>query len=765
MKPAITVDHVIRKSIDDGHVDEGVIVHLHEGTGDYWWIPSQERDKHGERLKHYIKAPRKDTQKSLEARIDSGEVSLHRLEPTGLAVIPLAQLREKAEKAAKSPTKRARNLVESLAFMDEQWSWIAPLVESEPIEILLEVEHVKAYAESRKSEFGVKPEQIVRAVRAYLAGGRKKEALLPGWERRGAPGKPRHPVTNDDDNTAKRAGRRNVAVEAGYAHLAGIQATPDVREKLRLGYRKYKTGKHISVRMAFTMTLAEYWAESVVITDGVRKVTLKPLEVLPTYDQFRRHGPGADPANSANRINLGDHRWQRDQRALPGTERDKVVAAAQWGGIDSTSDDQNLVLGVDRTIELPASWNTKVTEGYTGYILGFHSGFERPSTMTALMAIAHSAESKVEFCKRYGIDITDDQWIALHLRRIRGDNGEHKSEAGIHGLTKAQISLEFVQSYAAERKGTVESKHQTLHRAAGHQLAGSTQGVRHKRGDSNPKKDACRTHEEYMYHAIKAILYHNNVQRVENLLTLEMRADKVEPTRAAVLKWMIGKGYVTTDEPNLAVIRAACLPVLRGIVTRLGIQIFDPRTSDQRLVPHLRYSSAALQATGLTRQGSSFRQEVNVHLNPARIGKAWLNFRGLVELDLLTHDVQLGDLTLREWLEITDHDRLNRYLTKHVRLQLEANDAIDRYDSNVVARRVKDEHTKLNASLGRNKPAKPTKRGAAEMAQQDELKRRLGLGDEVDGKADDIAIGAKRTSKRGEPDEPDWVVAARASLH
>ncbi len=760
MKPEIKVDHVIRKAVDDRHVDEGVIVHVDDTTGDYWWIPSQQLDKHGERLKHYIKAPRKDAQKSLEARIDSGEASLHRLEPTGLAVIPLAQLREKAEKAAKSPTKRTRNLVESLAFMDEQWSWIAPMVESEPIEVLLNVERVNAYAASRMVEFGVKAEQIVRAVRAYLAGGKKKEALLPGWERRGAPGKSRYPTPKDDNNPLKRAGRRNVAVEAGYAHLAGIQATPEVREKLRLGYRKYKTGKHISVRMAYTMTLAEYWAESVVITDGVRKVTLKPLEELPTYDQFRRHGPGADPANSATRINLGAHRWQRDHRALPGTERDKVVAAAQWGGMDSTSDDQNLVLGIDRTIALSASSNTKVTEGYTGYILGFHSGFERPSTMTALMAIAHSAESKVEFCKRYGIDITDNEWIALHLRRIRGDNGEHKSEGGINSLTKAQISLEFVQSYAAERKGTPESKHQTLHRASGHQLAGSTQGERHRRGDVDPKKDACRTHGEYMYHAIKAILYHNNVQRVEHLLTLEMRAEKVEPTRAAILKWMITKGYVTTDEPNMSVIRAACLPVLKGVVTRQGIQLFDPRTNDQRLIPHLRYSSKALQATGLTEQGSSFRQEVNVHLNPTRIGKAWLNFRGLVEVELLTHDVQLGDLALREWLEITDHDRLDRYLTKHVRLQLDANDAIDRYDSNVVARRVKEEHQKLNAALGRKKQAKPSKRKAAAMAQHDELQRRLGLGADLDVKADDIAIGAVKSNKHS---EPDWVAAARAS--
>ncbi|WP_144289779.1 hypothetical protein [Ideonella sp. A 288] len=130
------------------------------------------------------------------------------------------------------------------------------------------------------------------------------------------------------------------------------------------------------------------------------------------------------------------------------------------------------------------------------------------------MSIAHAATSKVPFCKRYGIQIAEEDWLALYMRRLRSDNGGAKSEAGIEGLTRAEISVEFVESYAAERKGTPESKHQMLNRTAGHQMAGSTQGDRHRRGDVDPAKDACRTHGEYMYHAIKAILYHNNVQRV-----------------------------------------------------------------------------------------------------------------------------------------------------------------------------------------------------------------------------------------------------------
>jgi hypothetical protein len=757
MTNTIKSDHIIRKQEGQTTVDEGVVAYVDEAERTYWWIPFPERDERNQRLKHYIKAPRKEPCEGLAKRIQEGLVQLVEHQATGLASNSIEELRERAQKPRE---ERELNLVEALALMDQQWSWIEQFVSRASIETLLDVEAVNRYAEGHCASHGIQARQIVRAVRVYLMRGRTIAALLPGWERSGAAGHPRYPRQSDVNGGHSRPGRRNIAALNGYPQFAGIQATEEVREKLRLGYKKYKTGNQVSVREAYAMTMAEYWADEITITDGIRQVTLKPLEELPTFDQFRRHGPARDPASAATRINLGAHRWERDHRALPGSEHDRVVAAATWGGIDSTSDDQNLVLGVDRTVQLPASWNTKVVEGYTGYILGFYSGFERESRMTSLLAVAQAASSKVALCKRYGIAITDDDWLALHLRRIRSDNGAIKSEAGIEALSRSAISLEFVQSYAAERKGSVESKHQTLHRAVGHQMAGSTQGQRHRRGDENPSKQACRTHGEYMHHAIKGILFHNNEERVERLLTLEMRADHVEPTRASILKWMLKKGYVTTEPANMSMLRAMCLPALKAVLTRKGVHVFDPRSNEERLIPHLRYSSKALQATGLMNCGNGHRQDAIVHINPSAIGKAWLSYRGMVELELQTHDVELETLTLREWLEITDRDRLSRFLTGHKRLSLKANGAIERYDSNEQAQRIKAEHEKNAAALGRAQSSKPSKRAAARMEKQAEKERQLDLDAASSGNA-----GAPQTLgvDRGESaNEPEWVRRARA---
>ena len=465
--------HVIRRHTEESFEDLGRIIHVDEALRGYWWIPFQEKDIHKRRLKHFIKAPKFEEAADPKAEINREDVSLIPYVEDGLPRIPLATLKEMAESKLR-PDRR--NLKNSIAAMELQWSWIEHLVVGSSIETLLNEETVTAYALSTARAVQVDPRRIVRAVRAYLLGGCMKEALLPRWDRCNPPGKSKLPRTDANGIPLKRAGRKNIGVQNGYAHLAGIALGIGDREKLRKGWKKYKIGKQISVKQAYALTMAEFYGSEVDITAERKTVVLNPAGSIPTLQQFRRHGPGKDPALSAKRINLGAHRFARNERPLTGTTRAGLVAAAQCGQIDSTSDDQNLVSPADRTVRMPQSHNVKVIESYTGYILGVHSGFERPSTMTSLLAIAHAASDKVAFCARYGIEITEEQWLARQLRRVLADNGELKGEAGIETLTSSQASLEFAQAYGAELKGQVESSHHSLSRAGGHQLAGSTQG-------------------------------------------------------------------------------------------------------------------------------------------------------------------------------------------------------------------------------------------------------------------------------------------------
>ena len=57
--------------------------------------------------------------------------------------------------------------------------------------------------------------------------------------------------------------------------------------------------------------------------------------------------------------------------------------------------------------------------------MGVHITLESPSWKQALMAIKNCAEDKVEFCKRFGVDITHEDWPVSCLPSVLvADNGE-----------------------------------------------------------------------------------------------------------------------------------------------------------------------------------------------------------------------------------------------------------------------------------------------------------------------------------------------------
>lgn len=736
---------------DGARRDEAVIVHVEDLH--YWSIALPQRNMSGSRFKHHIPEPQRVPTQSLQARIDQKAVELRGIVRTNFQAMPIADIELLANETHKP---RARKVRRALNIMYMQWNWIEPYIKQAGagMETLLDTQAASAYARVAATKHKVNPKRIVRAIRAYLLGGMRMQALLPAWERSGAPGKQRFPKESAEGGTLSRPGRRNVAVLAGKTESLGVLATEDVREKLRLGYRKFKTSKNISLETAYYLTLGTYWAESVEITNQRRCIKLLPLDMLPTFDQFRRHGPGGDHKRSVRRINIGEHRWELNYQERPGSERDLLKAAGQCASIDSTSNDQYLVLSVDRNVVMPMSWNTKVRENYTGYIASIYSGFEPPSTLTSLIAIGLATESKVDFCKRYGVSIKEDEWLNINFRRIRADNGELKSETGVGTLTGASVSAEFVKAYAANRKGGVESAHYQLQSGATHQLPGSTHGRPHQRGEVNPLRDACLTHEEYMYHVIKWVLKHNNVDRVEHLLTLEMRRENVEPTRVSILKWMIKKGYVVTDAANQQDLRAACFPRVRGKVGRDGIRIFDPSSRDVRYVPGLRYHSAALSETGLTDRGIT--ADIDVHINPSDISKVWIRYRGLIEAHLVTHDPELASLSLREWLLIAESDRLAQYLSKEQQLEVLANDGMARYDSKGLAKKEKQKHT-LSGSVGKNRKMNK-KQAASEQARKDQ-QRDLGI-----ETCEQEVVRFTPANDEDPPTEPAWVVQARALM-
>lgn len=716
--------NVIREHPPDARYrDLGRILYVDNLNHVYYWLPFPEKDKNGAQrnfIKDIVTAdfPTPVTRASITASCQ-GVYPAQTLRTFHEPELPGSMLLREEELKANSKAgltwKTRRDLPKWVKVRDEQFEWVKPFFVEYSMRDIVTLRPLVGWAQRRRLELGFTTEKkIVRAARQYMLGGCEINALLPNWGNTAAVGKPKYPVEG-----RSRQGAKNVAIKRGIAGHEGIQLTLGDRENIRRGWKKYKTGRR-SVEKAYRLFLQEFYPQSVCIVSRTQvEVTLLPENERPTMYHFRQHGCGGDPARSASRVNLGAHKFDRTKRGLRGTARDGLAAAGQSGWIDSTPDDQNMCSHASRIKRVSTSYNTKVLEGYTDYILGIHSGFEKPSTMTALIAVGHAASEKEDFCKFYNWILKPGRWIAFCPRLIRADNGELKSATGIAAMTDAEISAEFVRSYAGEMKGPVEAANKSIAAHSSHQIVASNQGKRWERGDARPEDSFSSNHHEYMWHLIGAIDFHNNEDPVPHLLTIEMLRDSVRPYRGDILKWMIASNYVVSEPKNIGSLKARCLPRLKAGIYGNGLQIFDPRASGTtRLIPKLRYWSEWLHESRLTEKGRANVIHVNFHLNPSNLSQGWLPMDGQMHrLELQTNDPLLCEVTLLDWLSIRDDELLRAYL-----------DGLEHEDA-AVSRLASIEHsnsesTKARAAEQKANGKKPSKRmvnGGIRINTQDEI--------------------------------------------
>ena len=56
-----------------------------------------------------------------------------------------------------------------------------------------------------------------------------------------------------------------------------------------------------------------------------------------------------------------------------------------------------------------------IIDVYSRLVTGIYVGLEGPSWIGAMMALDNMIEDKVEYCKKYGIKITEEEWPSYKL--------------------------------------------------------------------------------------------------------------------------------------------------------------------------------------------------------------------------------------------------------------------------------------------------------------------------------------------------------------
>ncbi len=543
--------------------------------------------------------------------------------------------------------KAAASVKKRLEYRDVRWDLIAPIVEGRSfLQIIHDPNRTTAIGK-RAEEAGASRTTVYYALHRYWALGSRKNGLINNYNRCGSPGVPKAQRT--------KLGRKTRLKIAGEVDSAGYVLDDD-EDKKKLAWGYALTRHKMTAHDAWIAVSSVHWAERVIAENGTEAVTLLPPLQRPSYEQFLYWGKLLNGEKSITEISLGNWEFSRRTEARGGSLQDQVTAVGQIGCFDSTSTDVYLTSQMSRLRVLPPMTRLVAQDIRSEVIYGLYCGWEAPSPATALQAILHGATPKLEWCKRYGVDITEDAWPHQLARSVLTDNGEMKAA----GITEAERQFNFSMSYTpagkGEKKGGIESSHRSVHKKFDHKVPGTTRGKQRARGVQHPATLALWNYQEYMRELIFAILRYNNQERVE-LAPVEMLREvpAIKPTRLNIFNWLRKQGLQVDLPVDLEALRAFTLPDVDAVVYKNGVCLLGSILGHKQVLPKMRYTSPELVQTGLMSRvktsGSPIRTKVK--LDPAAPSLAWLPTKvGMIPLHLTGNDTLLSaELTLADWMD------------------------------------------------------------------------------------------------------------------
>lgn len=470
-------------------------------------------------------------------------------------------------------------LKRSLDIRDRAWEIIRPLVCEERIpEIFLPSTRGSLVAR-RAKELGLHPKQIHRPLYRFWAYGSCIDALLGCYDLCGQRGEKQRP------GTGKR-GRRpdRVKLNNNDESLLG-PATADVRQQLVRGITEFLTAG-ITKKKAWEETKKKYFKTGEVERGTLLVPVLPEAHQAPSLRQFRQVAAELDWNLDLTKRNVSTSTWSLKHRGVLGKSRDRVWGPAGRFEIDATIVDVYLVSVFNRAWIIGRPVLYVVVDVFSRMVVGFYLGLEGPSWEGARFALFNAFSSKVDFCRQFGVEITEELWPCHHLpHKVLGDNGEMKSKAS-DALSK-QLGI-TVQNAAVRRgdwKPNVEQQFNLINNHTVHFEPGALNPRLDEVQRRKCQLDACLTIPDLTRILIHRFIKYNLSAYKADALPQEMLGENLkDATPRAVWAW--GMENLTCDAKALGreQVWTKLLPTAMGTIRRDGIVFHGRRYSCERAV-------------------------------------------------------------------------------------------------------------------------------------------------------------------------------------
>lgn len=402
---------------------------------------------------------------------------------------------------------------------------------------------------------GITNQTVYRLLRRYWQRGMSRNALLPDYVNSGGRGKRRKP-------DQAKLGRPRVVRDG-----TGSNVTLDVERIFRrVIEERLITKKYTSVPDAYATSLN-------LLT--VAKPDLDPRE-LPTLEQFRYfyRREYHFTETLVNRTPAVD--FAKDIRPIMGTSTTEALGPGYRYQFDATIADIYLVSDHDRSLIVGRPVVYMVIDVFSRMVTGMYIGFEGPSWVSAMVALANTIADKVDYCRQYGVEIDAADWPVQGLPDVvLADKGELNGTKVEAFSESFGVRIENAPARRGDAKGIVERYFRTVQERFKPYVSGVVEGTTsRKRGGSDYRFNASLTLTEFTRVIVAGVLWHNNFHTLTKYDRPTGMPGDLPAIPAKLWGWGLANltGRLRTAPQDL--VRINLLPHEQASVSELGIRIF-----------------------------------------------------------------------------------------------------------------------------------------------------------------------------------------------
>lgn len=447
---------------------------------------------------------------------------------------------------------------------DEDWATVENFILPNMKELLKkkgrEVKIIEITAES-----GLGKTKVKKLLSRYWQRGMNKNAMLPDYANSGGRGKTKK-LSND------KIGRpRRVTVNGEYR--SGINITEEIKTQFEHAINKYyRKANNYSLKDVYHFILRDFYADRYK-EDGEIQYRIWEANRIPSYHQFYYWFKKLEDPKKDIEFRKSAKEYELKHRPILSNSKIETNGPGTRFQIDATIADIYLVSSFDinRIIGRPVVY--AIIDVYSRIVTGIYVGLEGPSWLGAMMALDNMVAGKVEFCKQYDIDITEEQWPTYHLPEIIiADRGEFEGYAVAGLINNLNIKIENTTAYRGDLKGIVERKFRTINGKVKQKAPGAIQKEYRERGDRDYRLDATLNLKEFTALIITMMLQHNHKIIDKYPMEKAMITDGIVPTPVNLWNWGIQnrKGRLRTVDRDI--LRLNVLPRGKATISRAGIK-------------------------------------------------------------------------------------------------------------------------------------------------------------------------------------------------